>query len=490
MSGTGVSRHRTPLVTPTARRAISLPLDRGQLRTRSRRDGTLHDVSKEQHTPSSILPPSRSSPAELVERAVLREAGRGERLVAWARALLTSASVVLLTVILGLPALRGVPDSRGRGLVPILMLPSLLFAWAWLAFVSKRPFERWMGRVSTVVDVSFLGAFLLVELQLRGSPVAEAIALASLPPLMALMFVTVAASLRHDPAASVIGGCLAFVLVGIALFRARALMQPGLLPESLAFETTNGPWTGRAMIFAVTVATMAIAARNARRMAEATAIAVAEQDKITQLFGRYVDPRIAREVMDREGRAAELLEVTVLFTDLRDFTSLSESLAPDAVLEALNEHYETIVPVVHRHGGTVNKFIGDAIMATFGAPIRTKDHASRAVAAAVEMLAATDALNDRNRRVGHAEFRMGVGIATGTVVVGTLGAAERVEYAVIGDTVNIASRLEGLCKQFGVRVVLAGTTRSAIGDLVPTRSLGDTAVKGKAQTLEVFTVNV
>jgi adenylate cyclase len=245
---------------------------------------------------------------------------------------------------------------------------------------------------------------------------------------------------------------------------------------------------GRGAIFAFTIATVFLVARNAKRMARATGVAMAEQDKIKQLFGRYVDPQIARDVMAQSERGARTIEATVLFTDLRDFTAMSERMEPEEVLEALNDHLRVILPVVHRHGGTVNKFIGDAIMATFGAPIRHDDHARRAVVAAQEMALEMETLNAARKRLERVPLKMGIGIATGPVVVGTLGTEDRVEYAVIGDTVNTASRLEGLCKEFGAAVVASSRTRVVVGDAQSWRALGEANVKGKAARVEVWTV--
>jgi adenylate cyclase len=194
---------------------------------------------------------------------------------------------------------------------------------------------------------------------------------------------------------------------------------------------------------------------------------------------------VARAALSSESKA-ETRELTVLFTDLRGFTTLSEQRSPAEVLELLNAHYAAILPVVRAEGGTVNKFIGDAIMATFGAPEPLADHAQRAARAALGMLQAMDQLNARLVSEGKPALHMGVGIATGPAVVGSLGAADRVEYAVIGDTVNMASRLEGLNKDFGTQVLLSATTRAALGPEAPVRSLGEVEVKGKARKVELF----
>jgi adenylate cyclase len=261
------------------------------------------------------------------------------------------------------------------------------------------------------------------------------------------------------------------------------------MDPSLAFFESFPMWAVRAVVIAFTTGMITLAARNARRMASTTGTAMGKQAQLLQLFGRYVDPAVARGVLSRGG-AAETREVTVLFTDLRNFTSLSEKMSPEATLEVLNAHYRAIVPAVHQHGGTVNKFIGDAIMATFGAPLAQDDHALRAVRAAEAMLAAMDELNARFRAAGQPQLEMGIGIATGQVVVGSLGDPSRVEYAIIGDTVNTASRLEAMNKELSTRLLMSAATREAAGNALQAqaRSLGEIALRGKAHPVAVYTL--
>jgi class 3 adenylate cyclase len=410
--------------------------------------------------------------------------------MAWARVALTTTVVVLLGITEGLPALRGQSVVAGQGWVPVLLMPTMLFGWMWMAILARVPYRIALSRISATCDALFIVLFVVVEMQLRGASSAQGLLVGSLPPVLALLFVVATAGVRQDPASSVLAGVIASLGLLVALLRAQRFTSLDALPPALAHLGQPGPWAGRFVIFGFTTVTIALAARNAQRMARATGAAIAQQDKITALFGRYVDPGIANAVIARDGHGARIVDVTVLFTDLRDFTALSEQLAPEDLLAALNDHYEAIVPVVHKHGGTVNKFIGDAIMATFGAPLPHSDHAARALAAAREMLRAMDDLNARRERLGRPLLRMGVGIATGPVVVGSLGAEERVEYAVIGDTVNTASRLEGLCKQYATGLVVSEATRDAIDGGVPLRLLGETHVKGKSAPLRVYTVEV
>ena len=140
-------------------------------------------------------------------------------------------------------------------------------------------------------------------------------------------------------------------------------------------------------------------------------------------------------------------EISILFTDLRGFTSLSENRAPGDVLDFLNEYLTRMTAVIDRHGGVVDKYIGDAIMALFGAPLELPDHATRAVACALEMIEELEQCNNAFHARGWPQLAMGVGVHTGKVVVGNMGSKDRLNYTAIGDGVNLASRLESATKE-------------------------------------------
>ncbi|MBM4291936.1 MAG: hypothetical protein FJ138_11215, partial [Deltaproteobacteria bacterium] len=229
-----------------------------------------------------------------------------------------------------------------------------------------------------------------------------------------------------------------------------------------------------------------LARRAVETLRESQAHAL-EKERALRLFGQHVDPEIARRLLERTVSAEERA-VTVLFTDLRGFTALSERVDPNTLLRLLNLHFNTIVPVIHAHGGTLNKFIGDAVMATFGVPLALPDHALRACEAAREMVSAMGALNARLAAEGLPALQMGVGVCTGPVVVGLMGTDERSEYAVLGDTVNTASRLEGLNKALATAVLLSESTHAALRGALDTRDLGELELKGKARPLRVFTL--
>ncbi len=202
-----------------------------------------------------------------------------------------------------------------------------------------------------------------------------------------------------------------------------------------------------------------------------------------------VSAEVLKTVIDAGGLPldGELREVTVMFTDLRGFTHYSQSRDPQSVVRELNEYFSVMTPCVLRHGGMVNKYIGDGMLVLFGAPVPHPDHARRAVTCAQEMVAQMAGLNERRRAAGLEPWRIGVGIHTGEVVVGFVGARDKkMEYTANGDAVNVASRIEGLNKDYGTQILLSEATRERMGPDIATIWKGSQALKGREGTQDHF----
>lgn len=209
-------------------------------------------------------------------------------------------------------------------------------------------------------------------------------------------------------------------------------------------------------------------------------------------FGRYVNPHVVKEWVAREGsehvgEKAESREITVLFSDIRGFTSLSESRTPEQIVDLLNRYFSLQVEVIFRYNGTIDKFIGDCIMAFWGAPLDNPQHALDAVRAAVEM---SEVLEKFKQELGDlsADFDVGIGLHSGPAVVGSIGSSERKEFTAIGDTVNLASRIEGLTKGVS-RILVSKETMLLCGDALDFEAFGSYKVKGREQEVELFAPN-
>ena len=210
--------------------------------------------------------------------------------------------------------------------------------------------------------------------------------------------------------------------------------------------------------------------------------------RMRDLFGRYVSKEVAAQVLDNGADfGGENISVTTLFADIRDFTGLSERFPAQEVVNILNRYYTRMVDVIVEEGGLVNKFGGDSILAVFGAPIRQADHALRALRAAWQMTRALAEFNADQISLGMPMLTIGIGIASGEVIAGNVGGKERIEYTVIGDPVNLASRLQSLTKELGATVLLSETTQKELGEAqADCRSYGEVPVRGKQEPISVF----
>lgn len=207
-------------------------------------------------------------------------------------------------------------------------------------------------------------------------------------------------------------------------------------------------------------------------------------------FGSYVSPEVVDQIIKNSSQmklGGEKKQLTVLFSDIRGFTTYSEGLDPQQIVAVLNLYLSLMSDIIFKHKGTIDKFIGDAIMAIFGAPVPQVDHADRACLVALGMIQELEVYNRTNIEEGREPLHIGVGINTGDMTVGNIGSQKRFDYTVVGDSVNLGSRLEGLTKYFGVEIIVSEATRNAcITDQFIFRDLASVKVKGKDLPVRVF----
>jgi adenylate cyclase len=206
-------------------------------------------------------------------------------------------------------------------------------------------------------------------------------------------------------------------------------------------------------------------------------------------FERYVGSQVADQLArdpDRLRLGGETREISIMFTDIRGFSTIAEHMAPEALAELLTEHLGAQTRIVFTHEGFLDKYIGDSVMAFWGAPLHVGDHARRACATALDIAAAMPALRAEWAARGWPQIHIGIGIDTGDAIVGNFGSAQRFSYTAISDHVNLASRLEGLNKVYGTLILVSEQTRREIGDEFVCREIDYVRVKGKTQPVVVY----
>jgi adenylate cyclase len=282
------------------------------------------------------------------------------------------------------------------------------------------------------------------------------------------------------------GAVLAFSLPSIG---AVGVVTLGLLAAAALWLASGVGWSNFGLVVPVSAGLLLVAALCGFNLAAGYFVEGRARRAVASLFGEYVSPALVERMMRDPQRygstSSENRELTMLFVDIRGFTRIAETMEPERLREYINDFLTAMTEVIHRYGGTVDKYIGDAVMAFWGAPVEDPQHADHAVAAALSMLEEVQRLNLSYESRGLPLMRVGIGVNTGVVRVGDLGSRLRRAYTVIGDAVNLASRLEGLTKEFDAPIIVGeSTVRQACGHAFA--ELGYARVAGRAEPVRAF----
>ena len=301
-------------------------------------------------------------------------------------------------------------------------------------------------------------------------------------------------NLKEQPAYMLGAEVVWLLLIGIALSTLLPLFTPAkaILASVFTLITTTGlslvAWQYGNILMPMANSLVMIALLFAFNMSYGYFFESRTKHQITRLFGQYVPSEVVEEMArhpESVSMEGESREMTILFSDVRGFTTISEDLDPKELSLLMSEFLTPLTRVIYKHRGTIDKYMGDCIMAFWGAPLPDKDHARNAILAGIEMQKTLQALQPHFKERGWPEIYIGVGINTGSVSVGNMGSEVRVAYTVMGDEVNLASRLEGITKQYGVGLIVGENTRNLVMDFLY-RELDHVRVKGKDKPVAIY----
>lgn len=357
--------------------------------------------------------------------------------------------------------------------VYIILVPFILFEVAIHALVRR---QLALDRDVPVLR-RYLSAFIetstpTVALALHIDNMGSSQALGYIAPMSYFIFI-ILSTLRLDFWLSAFTGLVA----AAELFLMAVFYHPDTSPD-VEYHAIRS-----LIIFVCGLLAGAVGLQLRRQFTKSIAAATA-RDRVTNLFGQHVSPQVVERLLtEGTSTASDTRRVAVMFVDFRNFTSAARSRSPQEVVDRLDGTFAVLVDIIDRHGGIVNKFLGDGFLALFGAPFESPDAMKHAVAAAREMLEAMKHDNE----VSDWPLRIGIGVHFGDVVAGNVGSSRRKEYTVIGDTVNFAARLEALNKDFNSQFLISSVVRESLGEICADAiSLGEVAVKGYEEPMPVW----
>ncbi len=431
------------------------------------------EAQKRRELTSSALERTRA-----VVDEVLGRAGRdGERMVCYARIALAGVIALLWPVATWDELQAGVPSDFA---VIGLALAALVFS-GWMLLRLRR------GTVSSGVRTLSIFADAAIVLGLLASFVALPppgyLGIGRISGIGAAYFAILAAGIRLSKRGAVLAAII--FTAGIAALMMTDVMRNGV-HDTLGNVVTIGALVVTAGVFSWLIATRT----HALVLEGAAQTLLAERARAR--LGSYVSEEVAEHALEADSMrlGGVRQDVAILFSDLRSFTSTSEKMDPEDLVRELNEYFELMVAAVTVERGVVDKYIGDSIMAVFGAPVKRDDDAARAVRAAFGMERALETLNASREKRGLQPLRHGIGVHYGTAVAGNIGTAARAQYTVIGDTVNVAARLESCTKDVGVSVLVSQAVvdkLAGVEGLPALQPMGDVKAKGREEKIAVHT---
>jgi adenylate cyclase len=358
-----------------------------------------------------------------------------------------------------------------------VLVPFILFElWVHAAIASHLKRDRDISIVRRYIGTFIETSMPTIVLGLHMESMGSAQALGFAGPLSYFIFI-ILSTLRLDFWLSTFTGAVA----AVELFIMAMYYHPAIASDATPDIYYHAVRSAMLLICGVLAGAVGV---QLRRGFAASIRAATARDRITNLFGQHVSPQVVERLMaEGASTASDIRRVAVMFVDFRSFTAGARARTPEEVVDRLDGAFAVLVEILDRHGGIVNKFLGDGFLALFGAPFEAEEAPYHAVTAAREMLAAMDEIN----RGSSWPLRIGIGIHFGEVVAGNIGSPRRKEYTVIGDTVNFASRLEALNKEFNSQLLISAAVHDAIvhacADAV---SLGEVAVRGYEQPITVW----
>jgi adenylate cyclase len=413
------------------------------------------------------------------EHMLMREVMRTELMRV--RALIIVALVIMLNVSIVHVMFPDVVQRVWRGVNPNLIYP-ILTGFVLFEMVVYRTIDHhlkldrdlpvYRRYIGALIETSIPTLMLSLQIESMG-PIR---ALGFVMPLVYFIFI-ILSTLRLDFWLSTFTGFVAAVELFAMAMHYKPAINPDPEPE-LYYHLSRS-----LILFTCGILAGAVGVQLRRGFAASIRAATA-RDRVTNLFGQHVSPQVVeRLLVEGAGNASEVRRVAVMFVDFRNFTADARSRSPQDVVDRLDGAFAVLVEILDRHGGIVNKFLGDGFLALFGAPLEAPEAAHQAVSAAREMLVAMERINAASSW----QLRIGIGIHFGEVVAGNIGSPRRKEYTVMGDTVNFAARLEQLNKEFGSQLLVSAAVRHALGDDGNDAvSLGDVAIRGYDRPMTVW----